>query len=504
MQILNSAESKAADQFTISKQGISSLDLMDRASNGFALALETRYPNLKSGLIVCGPGNNGGDGLALARIFSTNKSITVFLPEVFTELSADAQVNFGRLPNSVTVVRGNHQKLLEILSGFDWLCDALFGSGLNRPLEGEMADLVKNMNSFSGFRVSIDIPSGLLLRMTASSVAFKADWVGTFHSPKLPFLFPSSFAFVPEFTVIDIGLSLPEPTSSDIEFLERTQVAAILKKRKKFSHKGTFGHGLIIAGSEGKMGAAILATRAMLRSGIGLATVYTPKGGREILQISVPEAMHLADPEKHVLSTVPPLGNYISIGVGPGIGTHPATADMLKKVLERVVNPVVLDADALNILSEHKSILSKIHPHSILTPHPKEFERLAGKSDSDYDVFLKAREFARNHSVMLVLKGAYTLICSPEGKAWVNSTGNPGMGTAGSGDVLTGLLTGLLAQGYSPEEACLLGVYLHGLSGDLAAARLGQNALIAGDLIEGFSMAFSELEKSKPDSQPLS
>jgi NAD(P)H-hydrate epimerase len=177
---------------------------------------------------------------------------------------------------------------------------------------------------------------------------------------------------------------------------------------------------------------------------------------------------------------------------------------MLKKVLERVVNPVVLDADTLNILSEHKTILSKIHPHSILTPHPKEFERLAGKSDSDYDVFLKAREFARKHSVMLVLKGAYTLICSPDGKAWVNSTGNPGMGTAGSGDVLTGLLTGLLAQGYSPEEACLLGVYLHGLSGDLAAARLGQNALIAGDLIEGFSMAFSELEKSKPDSQPLS
>ena len=249
------------------------------------------------------------------------------------------------------------------------------------------------------------------------------------------------------------------------------------------------------------MGAAILATKAMLRSGVGLATVCTPKGGREILQISVPEAMHISDLEKHFLTIVPPLGAYVSIGIGPGIGTHPATAELLNKVLDRVVHPFVLDADALNMISENKHLLSKIHHHSILTPHPKEFERLAGKSASDYDVFLKAREFARNHSVMLVLKGAYTLICSPEGKAWFNSTGNPGMATAGSGDVLTGLLTGLLTQGYAPEEACLLGVYMHGLAGDLAAARLGQNSLIAGDLIEGFSSAFLELERHHPETK---
>jgi NAD(P)H-hydrate epimerase len=251
------------------------------------------------------------------------------------------------------------------------------------------------------------------------------------------------------------------------------------------------------------MGAAILATKAMLRSGVGLATVCTPKGGREILQISVPEAMHISDMEKHFLSIVPPLGSYVSIGIGPGIGTHPATAEMLKKVLERVISPFVLDADALNLISENKHLLSKIHPYSILTPHPKEFERLAGKSSSDYDVFIKAREFARKHSVMLVLKGAYTLICSPDGKAWVNSTGNPGMSTAGSGDVLTGLLTGLLTQGYTPVEACLLGVYLHGLAGDLAAARLGQNAMIAGDLIDGFSSAFLELEKNLSDEKTV-
>jgi hydroxyethylthiazole kinase-like uncharacterized protein yjeF len=503
MRILDSNQSKSADQFTVNTQKISSLDLMESASNAFAQVLEARFPKLKIGIIVCGPGNNGGDGLALARILSANMSITVFLPEECPELSPDAQANFDRLPNSVTVIRDNHQKLLEILADFDWLCDALFGSGLNRPLEGEMAELVKTMNCFSGLRVSIDVPSGLLLQMTASSVAFKADWVGTFHSPKLAFLFPSHFSFVPEFTVIDIGLSLPETDSSNIEFLERSQIATILKKRKRFSHKGTFGHGLIIAGSEGKMGAAILATKAMLRSGVGLATVCTPKGGREILQISVPEAMHISDMEKHFLSIVPPLGSYVSIGIGPGIGTHPATAEMLKKVLERVISPFVLDADALNLISENKHLLSKIHPYSILTPHPKEFERLAGKSSSDYDVFIKAREFARKHSVMLVLKGAYTLICSPDGKAWVNSTGNPGMSTAGSGDVLTGLLTGLLTQGYTPVEACLLGVYLHGLAGDLAAARLGQNAMIAGDLIDGFSSAFLELEKNLSDEKTV-
>ncbi|HPI11679.1 MAG TPA: NAD(P)H-hydrate dehydratase [Catalimonadaceae bacterium] len=504
MRILDSDQSKAADQYTISSQNITSLELMERASQAFARAVEIKYPDLTSGIIICGPGNNGGDGLALARILSESKSITVFLPDDCHKFTPDAQANLSRLPDSVSVLRGDHLKLKEILHQYDWLCDALFGSGLNRPLEGEMADLVKTMNSFNGARVSIDVPSGLLLRMTASSVAFKADWVGTFHSPKLPFFFPSHFSYVPEFTVIDIGLSMPESTPNEIEFLERSQVAAIWKKRKRFSHKGTFGHGLIMAGSEGKMGAAILATKAMLRSGVGLATVFTPKGGREILQISVPEAMHLADPEKHFLSTVPPLGSYVSIGIGPGIGTAPATADVLKKVLERVVHPFVLDADALNIISENKSLLSKIHHHSIFTPHPKEFERLAGKSASDYDVFLKAREFARNHSVMLVLKGAYTLICSPEGKAWFNSTGNPGMGTAGSGDVLTGLLTGLLTQGYSPEQACLLGVYLHGLAGDLAAAKLGENALIAGDLINEFSSAFLELEKQNRLFKPLS
>ena len=497
MRIFESAVSQIVDLHTIDTLGIKSIDLMEKAALAFSEAFMLRYFNLSKGIIVCGPGNNGGDGLAIARLLSDQFDITVFLFDGFETFSSDRIENQNRLPSKVKILKGTVEEFRKCIGSSQWVCDALFGAGLNRALEGDLAKLVLAMNDFPGLKVSVDLPTGLDNSISSKTVAFKADWVGTFHSPKLPFFFPSSQKFVSEFTVLDIGLIVPETGMPELYFLQKEDVIPFVKERKRFSHKGTYGHGLIIAGSEGKMGAAVLATKAMLRSGVGLATCFVPRSGLDVLQISVPEAMCIADPDKKNLTNLPPLGVFQSIGIGPGIGIDPLTAGVLKKVLERSIHPIVIDADALNILSEHKNWLEKICAGSILTPHPKEFERLVGKSKSDAEVFEKAKSFAVKHSVYLILKGAYSLICSPEGKGWFNSTGNPGMATGGSGDVLTGLLTGLLAQGYTPQESCLLGVFIHGLAGDLASEKLGQQAMVASDLILEFSNAFKLLQTSQ-------
>lgn len=274
--------------------------------------------------------------------------------------------------------------------------------------------------------------------------------------------------------------------------IDGSLVNKILKPRDPFTHKGNYGHACLVAGSYGMMGAAVLCAKGCLRSGVGKLTCFIPKVGYGVMQTSIPEAMVKVCGKKYI-KEIDDLNNFDVLGIGPGIGIYKSHALLLQKIFLEYKKPIVIDADALNILSANKKLLQRIPAESIITPHPKEFERLFGKSDSDIERTAQALQMSHQYKIFIVLKGHHTLIAAPDGKTWFNSTGNAGMATGGSGDVLTGILTGLLAQGYSSLEACLLGVYLHGLAGDIAAEELSQNALIAGDIIDNLGNAFKQV-----------
>jgi NAD(P)H-hydrate epimerase len=322
-----------------------------------------------------------------------------------------------------------------------------------------------------------------------------ADHTLTFLPPKLAFFFPENDSYVGNCHILDIGILK--------EFIDRTEThhfyttiedcKRILKRRNKYAHKGTFGHAFLICGSKGKMGAAVLAAKACLRSGAGLVTVHIPSSGNLILQTAIPEVMISFDANEEIFSEIPDLSAYSSLGIGPGLGQADATQRALKLLIQNSPIPLIIDADAINILGENKTWISFIPKGSIFTPHPKEFERLVGKSSNDFERNKIQREFSIKYGVYIVLKGANTAISTPEGNCYFNMTGNPGMATGGSGDVLTGILTGLKAQGYTSLETCLLGVFIHGLAGDLAAQELGREALIAGDIIQNLGHAFCSL-----------
>ena len=496
MRTLSPEEIKMADALTVEKQGVRSIELMERAAFQFAMHLLGKFGYLENGLIVCGPGNNGGDGLALARILASwSLKVSVFLPDGFSTFSADYQENRKQLPDSVDVFTGNAQALNSICSRFEWIGDALFGVGLNRPLHGDVLDLVSTMNSFEKLKISVDVPSGLMDKMPKDALAFKADWIGTFHSPKLSFMFASNQDYVNDFEVINIDLEVPETRGPALVYLQKDDVKQLLKSRKKFTHKGTYGHALLIAGSYGKLGAAVLSSKATLAVGAGLLTVFVPECGYSVLQTSLPEAMCLTGKGQLKITDLPDLEIYQAIGSGPGLGKDAKTAEAIKELLTRSKFPLVLDADALNILAENKDWLKKIPKNSLLTPHPKEFERLVGKVGSGDEMLEKAKKFTRKYKVILILKGAHTAIVLPDGSVYFNSTGNPGMAKGGSGDLLTGMLTGFLAQHYTPLEASLLGVYIHGLAGDLAAEKYGTESFLASHLIGEIGKAMSLLKE---------
>ena len=377
------------------------------------------------------------------------------------------------------------------------LIDALFGTGLNRAAEGLAADLIQVINQSTDPMIAIDMPSGLFTDISShGQISIRATHTLSFQCYKLAFLLPENALATGQVHILDIGLhpQYQEETATHFELLDDTIIQAIYRVRSRFAHKGNFGHALLLAGSTGKMGAAVLAARACLRSGAGLLSCHIPGNGLNILQTSVPEAMAIPDPHPDSVSSVVSPEKYSAVGIGPGIGLSPESADCLKSLLDRYTQPVVIDADALNILATDKSLQERIPEGSILTPHPKEFERLAGPSQNDVDRIQKARELAARVKVVVVLKGHHTLVATPGGLCYFNNTGNAGMATAGSGDVLTGILTGLLAQGYSPVEAALLGVYLHGLAGDIAAAETSMESLIAGDIVSGLGQAFRQLQ----------
>ncbi len=505
MKLLTASQTRAADQFTITHEPISSLDLMERAVRVLKdKMLALLFINEASFIgIVCGVGNNGGDGMALARLLceETNMPIEVFLLRFSDKLSEDAQKNLQRLENT-------HVRVHEILPNSEFpklpknalLVDAIFGSGLSRPVEkGLIATAVRWMNASKGRTISIDMPSGLFTEDNSDNplnYVVKADCTLTFERPKLAMLFDANHSFVGDFYVLPIGLHPDFLGSVDSPFhvLTARKVKSLLRKRSKVSHKGTHGHALIVAGSYGKMGAAVLATKACLRSGVGLTTALIPEVGYAIMQISVPEAM--------VDTKFPDdFSDYKAIGVGCGLGQDDSAKEVLLHLLQHTTQPLVLDADALNLLAQNPDWWQYIPKNSILTPHPREFERLVGGADSAYQAMEMQRKLAQKHSVYVLFKGAYSRVAFPDGTVWFNhEVGNAGMSTGGTGDVLAGLLTGLLAQGYTAAESVLLGTYLHGMAGDFTAERYGQEAMLASDMINHLGAVFKAFRTTAPRS----
>jgi ADP-dependent NAD(P)H-hydrate dehydratase / NAD(P)H-hydrate epimerase len=503
MKLFRSEQIKEIDDFTIKHEPIASVDLMERAAGQMVKWYLARFERSRRIIIFVGPGNNGGDGLAVARLLADNRYDTQVHYINFTEkTSEDWKANLMRLKSETKVpfnsLDGPDQ--LPVISSSDVIIDAIFGSGLTRPVKGLAGDIIKYINNAGATIISIDIPSGMFGEDNTDNNyerVISATYTLSFGFPKISFMFSENAECLGEWTVLPIGLSQDAITStiSPYIFLSNSDVAPLLKKRKKFDHKGIYGHGLLVSGSKGKMGAAVLGAGAALRSGIGLITCHTPSCEISSIHCALPEAMVEPDRNEKHISEIGNTDSYSALGIGPGIGTEPESQRVLHKLLEEIKKPIVIDADALNILSLNKEWFSLIPERAILTPHPKEFERLAGKTDNSFIRLKRQLEFSLENKCIVVLKGAHTSITTPEGEVFFNSTGNPGMATAGSGDVLTGILLSLLAQGYKPENAAILGVYLHGVAGDIAAEELCQESIIASDIIKCLPKAFNKLRE---------
>ena len=507
MKILKADQIRSWDQYTMEHEPVASIDLMERAAAKCFEWLDDNGWFVHSFAIFCGKGNNGGDGLAIARMLADRSSkVSVYILEFGHKGTEDFQTNLARLHQypSVDIHFIQDEKNFHLLSTETVIIDALFGSGLSRPLEGITAKLVDHINNSGCPVIAIDVPSGLSVDQSSKArlpdgqgnKIVKANYTLSFQCYKLAFLVAENAAFIGDVIILDIGL-LPEfllSLETNFELVDKPGIRTIYKPRNRFGHKGNFGHAMIIAGSNGKIGAAVLSAKACLRSGVGLLTCFIPKCGYEILQTAVSEAMIMTDANSSIITKIEDdVLKYDSIGIGPGLGTASETRTAVKELLLVCKKPLVIDADALNGLSMEKALPS-LPPGSILTPHPKEFERLFGECRNDFERIDKALQHAKQLSCLIVLKGHHTFIATPTGKGYFNNTGNAGMATAGSGDVLTGMITGLLAQGYSSEEAAILAVYLHGSAGDIAAKEISQEAMIAGDIIENIGNAFKQLE----------
>ncbi len=504
MKIFSSVQLYKADATTIKKQKITSALLMERAGSSCFNWLHDKLGGAQVPIhIFCGIGNNGGDGLVIAKhLINYGYNVFVYIANFTDKRSHDFLINYDLIKE----VGSNWPKLMTSEADFpkikndDIIIDALFGIGLNRPPEGWVKKLIQYLNISEAFTLAIDIPSGLYPNKALEDLeaVLKADHTLTFQAPKLSFFLPETANYTLSFDVIDIGL--------DQVFLNAQKPLAIIfdkfnardlyKPRSKFDHKGTYGHCLIVGGSHGKIGAALLASKAALRTGAGMVTAYIPKCGYEILQSALPEAMVITDTSNNNIGAISTNFKPSAIGLGMGIGIKKKTIAALKEFLLDVEFPIVIDADALNCISKNKELLSLIPKASILTPHPGELKSLIGEWSNDFQKIEMAKTFSEKHQVILLIKGANTLIINRD-EVHINITGNPGMATAGSGDVLSGILTGLLSQDYKPMHAALFGVYIHGSAGDIASSYLGFEAMIASDIIDNIGNAYLDLFKKE-------
>jgi ADP-dependent NAD(P)H-hydrate dehydratase / NAD(P)H-hydrate epimerase len=491
--VLTTSEVKMWDQHTMASRKISSHTLMEQAAQACVDFISKSRFSTGPFRIFSGTGNNGGDGLAIAALLHADmRKIHCYIvgdPELG---SADFKQNFERLKRlqvSHSIVTNEQD-----LHGHDGIIiDALLGSGLNRPVNGMMASAIQWINKSGSAVISIDIPSGLFADETsADELTVEATFTLSFQSYKPAFLMAENSARLGELVLLNIGLDpqFPYSLSRDQHMITLSSVADLYKPRNRFAHKGTFGHVLLIAGGDGKMGAGVMCAKACLRGGSGLLTCYASADGARILQVAVPEAMiALSSDIDHDFSGET-LAKYKAIGLGPGIGTSEEQKQILNKVLASDHQPLVIDADAITLIASDASLLASIPAGSILTPHPREFDRLTAPHPNDFARSKTAIEFAKEHKVVLVLKGHHTQISLPDGNVFFNTTGNAGMAKGGSGDVLTGILTALLGQGYPSNEAAILGVFLHGLSGDLALQQESMESMLPTDLINSLGEAW--------------
>lgn len=507
MKILSSPQLKELDKYTIVHEPIASIDLMERAAIALTNAIVRRWDKSFEIVVFAGPGNNGGDALAIARMLSKRGyHVEVFLFNTKGNLSEECQTNLNRLKTCGSVY------FTEISTQFDpptlterhLVIDGLFGSGLNKPLSGGFASVVKYINSSKAQVVAIDIPSGLMGEDNTYNIRqhiVRADVTLSIQLPKLSFLFPENEDIVGEWELLDIGLKQTyiDAAPSAFSIIEESDVRQLIKPRKRFAHKGGFGHGLLIAGSYGMAGASILSAKACLRSGIGLLTVHAPIHNHDLLQATVPEAIVQTDIHERYFAQPTDLSRYKAIAIGPGLGQEEDTALAMMEQIQGSSLPIILDADAINILSTHRNWLSRIPKRCILTPHLGELERLIGKCMDTYERLTKVKELATYLQSYIIVKGAWTAIVTPEGNYFFNPTGNPGMATAGSGDVLTGILLALVSQGYTQEEACLLGVYIHGMAGDIAAEEMTEISLTASDIVNSLPAAWKKIRQTPRD-----
>ncbi len=502
MKIFSADQIKAWDAFTIQHEPISSIDLMERAVSACIEWIMLHHFSKKKLHVFCGKGNNGGDGLAISRLLlQEGCDVKVYILEKGKLGTDDFQKNLALLHTHTKDIHFlQSSDFFPALTADDVVIDAILGTGLNKPLDGLMAALAEHITHSPAAVISIDIPSGMFADKSCKEhICIRADYTLSFQQYKTCFLMTENAEYCGDVHLLNIGLhpAYYDQTVAQHQLIDRALINTIYRKRKNYLHKGNFGHALITAGSYGKIGAAVLSAEACLRSGAGLLTVHSPRCGYDTLQTSIPEAMLDADTEERFLSTLPTdLLRYAAIGIGPGIGLHEKTAELLLQLLKQIHQPIVLDADALNLLSIKKDLATYLHEDCLLTPHPKEFERLFGKTANDFERTELAQQKSIELNCVIVLKGHHTFIACPNGNAYFNNTGNAGMATAGSGDVLTGILTGLLAQGYNTEEAAILGVYLHGLAGDIAAQQLSQEAMLAGDIIDHIGDAFLQLSQT--------
>ena len=504
MKIFPTSTLKELDAYTIEHEPITSIDLMERASQAIAESIVKRWNAETLFTVFAGPGNNGGDALAVSRLLAERGyRLAVYLFNTKSSLSRECDINKEKLSaqGNVDFHEVTTQFVPPVLTDKHVVIDGLFGSGLNKPLSGGFAAVVKYINSSSAKVVALDIPSGLMGEENTFNVRtniIRANLTLSLQLPKLSFLFSENQEFIGEWELLDIGLNEDgiEELETSFFLLEREDLQELLKPRFKFAHKGNFGHALLIAGCQGMAGASILSAKACLRSGVGLLTVHVPSVNNTIVQSAVPEAMTEVDRGIECFACPTDTDDYQAVGVGPGLGKADETEAALLAQIDICQTPMVIDADALNLLAEHRTYIGRLPKGSILTPHPGELERLVGKCQDSYERLIKACDLAKTAGVYIVLKGAYSTIITPEGKCFFNTTGNPGMATGGSGDVLTGIILALLAQNFKAEDAACLGVYVHGLAGDIAAKKKGMIGMTAGDIVNYLPMAWRLMDES--------